>query len=99
MGIVRSVREAIDAGRQQAGNDAGRKRSRLLASSSMPNITAAIVPSAVGRDQAFSGLGRKIIGAGKLPCRCRKLVADRVPCRFGRENDGDRRSGRRGLEQ
>ena len=61
-------------------------------------MTCAIWPSARRQDQAFAGLGGKILGEGKLPRRRRKTLADRLPGRLGGESDGDRGGRGRGLE-
>ena len=66
--IVRRVGEAIDARRQQARQRAGPEQvARFAPSSSRPNSTCAICPSAAGRIRHLPGLAVKSLAAAN--CR------------------------------
>ncbi len=98
-GVVRRVGKAISAGRQQSRQLAGPEQIAGFAGLVL-QAEYDLRDLAVGRRQrkARPGLGGKAIGPGKLPGLGRKVGADRVPCRLGREHNRDGRSGRRGLE-
>ena len=99
-GVVRRIGEAIDARRQQAGQRCRAGTDRGICWSRPRARTA---PARSGRrPPAGSGIAPGLAAKPLASANCRagagKPVADRLPCRFGRESDGDGRRGRRGLE-